>query len=125
MRCYSGRIFNADKACSNPLFLEIKRRAIGRRVPHFGWRRTLQQSVTEAATVPGFAQVMERVAYIENYTSELGRQYGSHYVPGWVNLVDAQFLYWAVRHAKPNVIVQTGVSNGLSSAFMMLALAKN
>src|SRR5262249_19936155 len=47
------------------------------------------------------------------------------YVAGWVNLVDAQFLYWVVRHVKPKVIVQTGVSNGLSSAFMMLALAKN
>jgi predicted O-methyltransferase YrrM len=30
-----------------------------------------------------------------------------------------------VRRAKPKTIVQTGVCNGLSSAFMMLALARN
>jgi len=44
---------------------------------------------------------------------------------GWVNLDDALFLYWLIRQLKPRTIVQTGVCNGLSAAFMMLALAKN
>lgn len=57
--------------------------------------------------------------------AELGRKYGACYQPGWVNLTDAVFLYWLVRRAKPKTIVQTGVCNGLSSAFIMLALAKN
>jgi predicted O-methyltransferase YrrM len=94
-------------------------------VPNFAWRRVLREAMAEASTVPGFAQAMERVTFIEQYLAGLKERYHSHYVAGWVNLVDAQFLYWVVRHAKPKVIVQTGVSNGLSSAFMMLALAKN
>jgi predicted O-methyltransferase YrrM len=120
-----GRIFNAGLPCNNLLFREIKKLAIGGRVPNFALRRVLERAMEEASTVPGFAQVMERVAYIEKDMAELGRRYQAHYIPGWVNLVDAQFLYWAVRQAKPEIIVQTGVSNGLSSAFMMLALAKN
>jgi len=68
---------------------------------------------------------VERKAHIERYTAELGRRYRAQYVAGWVNLADAQFLYWVVRRLKPKTIVQAGVSNGLSSAFMMLALAKN
>jgi hypothetical protein len=44
---------------------------------------------------------------------------------GVVNLDDALFLYWLIRQLKPRTIVQTGVCNGLSAAFMMLALAKN
>jgi predicted O-methyltransferase YrrM len=87
--------------------------------------RVLKQAMEEASAVPGYDQIMERIAYIENYLAELGRRHQAHYIAGWINLMDAYFLYWAVRHAKPKVIVQTGVSNGLSSAFMMLALAKN
>jgi predicted O-methyltransferase YrrM len=57
--------------------------------------------------------------------NELGRKYHAHYVPGWVNFDDALFLYWLVRQVKPRTIVQTGVCNGLSAAFMMLGLVKN
>jgi predicted O-methyltransferase YrrM len=46
-------------------------------------------------------------------------------LPGWVNLDDALFLYWLVRQVKPRTIVQTGVCNGPSSAFMILGLVKN
>ena len=42
-----------------------------------------------------------------------------------VDLDDAVFLYWLVRQTKPRRIVQCGAFNGRSSAFMMLALAKN
>jgi predicted O-methyltransferase YrrM len=122
---FPGRIFNAGLPCNNPLFLALKKLASGKKVPNKALDRVLKDAMEEARTVPGYVQVMERVAYIENYLAELGRRHQAHYIAGWVNLVDAHFLYWAVRHAKPQVIVQTGVSNGLSSAFMMLALAKN
>jgi predicted O-methyltransferase YrrM len=122
---FPDRIFNAGLPSNNALFREIKKLAFAGRVPAFALRRVLKQTMEEASTVPGFAQAMERVAFIEDYMAALGRRYEAHYIPGWVNLVDAQFLYWAVRQAKPEIIVQTGVSNGLSSAFMMLALAKN
>lgn len=124
-RCYSGRIHHADFPCSNPLFLNIKSRARRGRVPDRAWRQVQRDAMAEAATVPGFDQLMERKAYVDRYLADLDQRYQSHFVAGWVNLVDAQFLYWLVRRLKPKTIVQTGVSNGLSSAFMMLALAKN
>jgi hypothetical protein len=51
-----------------------------------------------------------------------GLKYGARYVAGWVMMADAQYLYWLVR--RPAEGKQTGVSNGLSSAFMMLAQPK-
>jgi predicted O-methyltransferase YrrM len=125
VRNFPGKIYNADRPCSNALFLDLRKMARRSAIPDRAWRSVLQEVTKEASSVPGFDQVMERKAYVESYLAELGQRYHSHYVAGWVNPVDAQFLYWVVRHAKPNTIVQTGVSNGLSSAFMMLALAKN
>lgn len=124
-RCYSGRVHNPGCQSSNPLFHEIQKLAWRNSVPNRAWRPILRDAMAEASAIAGFDQVMERKAYIEAYLAELGRRYQSNFVAGWVNLVDAQFLYWIVRRTKPRTIVQTGVSNGLSSAFMMLALAKN
>src|SRR5580704_4407948 len=124
-RCYSGRLHNLDCANRNPLFVEINKLARRGKVPNRAWRQTLHDAMAEASTVPGFDQVAERKAFVETTLAELGQRYQSHFIAGWVNLVDAQFLYWLVRRLKPKTIVQTGVSNGLSSAFIMLALAKN
>jgi predicted O-methyltransferase YrrM len=124
-RFFPDRIHNADRPCSNPLFFEIRKLAKGDMVPGRAWKEVLHDAMEEARAIPGFDQVMERKAYIEKYLAELEQRYRSHYIAGWVNLTDAQFLYWVVRRIKPRTIVQTGVSNGLSSAFMMLALAKN
>ena len=124
-RNFPNHIHNIDRTSANPLFLEIKKLAKGDRVPPRAWRQVRAEAMDEARTVPGFDQVMERKTFIESYIAELERRYRAKYEPGWVNLVDAQFLYWAVRQTKPKTIVQAGVSNGLSSAFMMLALAKN
>lgn len=125
VRNYPGRIFNADPKNDNELYAAVKKMAMGNRVWDWSWGSVLKKAMAEAETVPGFEQVMERKAYIERYLAEIGRTHGAHYVAGWVTLADAQFLYWAVRQLKPKTIVQAGVSNGLSTAFMMLALAKN
>jgi len=120
-----GYFMNADLHCDNPLFCEIKHLAFLNKVPNFAWRRVLKRAMAEAATVPGFSHVMDGRAYIERYAENIARTHQAYYSPGWVNVIDAQFLYWAVRKLKPKVVVQTGLSNGLSCAFMMLALAKN
>ena len=75
--------------------------------------------------MPHSDQVFERRGFIEKYLVEITKKYGAHYAAGWVNLDDALFLYWLVRKLNPKTIVQTGVCNGLSSAFMMLGLIKN
>lgn len=119
------RIENADRPCRNPLLLAIRKLADHDVVPRDAWQPIYSEVMAEARTVPGFDQVMERKRYIERYFAKLDRRHRAHYVAGWVTPVNAQFLYWAVRRAKPKTVVQTGVSNGFSSAFIMLALAKN
>jgi predicted O-methyltransferase YrrM len=125
VRNHPGRVFNIDKATSNIVFRELKALIKGDTVPDKAWGRIIKRSLDEARTVAGAEQVFERRAFVERYAAELQAKYHAHYVPGWVNLEDAVFLYWLVRRLKPRTIVQTGVCNGLSSAFIMLALAKN
>jgi predicted O-methyltransferase YrrM len=125
VRNFPGHLFNHDKSCENPALQVLGRLAQGDEVPDQAWPAVLGETLVEAASVPYAAQVFERRIYVEQYMNELGRKYHAHYVPGWVNLDDALFLYWLVRQVKPRTIVQTGVCNGLSAAFMMLGLVKN
>jgi predicted O-methyltransferase YrrM len=125
VRNYPGKIFNRNGVCTSPVFGELLKQARGDDVADGTWNKILADTLIEAASVPGAAQVFERRNYIENYMAELGRKYHALYVAGWVNLDDALFLYRLVRQTKPRKIVQCGACNGLSSSFMMLALAKN
>ena len=125
VRNFPGKIFNAEKSCDNIVYANLKKLAKNGTVADAAWRPVLDEALEEAKTVPHADQVFERRAYIENYIKELTEKYGAHYSAGWVNLDDALFLYWLVRKLKPKTIVQTGVCNGLSSAFMMLGLVKN
>jgi predicted O-methyltransferase YrrM len=125
VRNYPGSVFNIDKATDNIVFSELKALLEGETVPDKAWGPIIRGALEEARTVAHAEQVFERRAFIERYAAELQTKYQAHYVPGWVNLEDAVFLYWLVRGLKPRTIVQTGVCNGLSSAFMMLALARN
>lgn len=126
VRNFPGKIFNADKDDgSNVVYNELKKMARKNEIPESAWSSILRKSLDEARSVPHAEQVFERKEFVEKYLDGLRNQHNAHYNPGWVNLEDALFLYWTVRHLKPKRIVQAGVCNGLSSAFMMLALAKN
>jgi predicted O-methyltransferase YrrM/SAM-dependent methyltransferase len=125
VRNFPGKIFNRDQPSDNPAFAALRRIAGGDQVPDDSWHQILADALAEATSVPHSSQVFERRTFIERYVAEIGRKYRAHYVPGWVNLEDALFLYWLVRQAKPCKVVQCGVCNGLSSAFMMLGLVKN
>jgi predicted O-methyltransferase YrrM len=125
VRNYPGRIFNRRQPCHNPVYEALSGMARRDRVPDFRWRKVLSAAVAEIKTIPHVEQIFERRAFTEGYITELRRTYGAQYQPGWVNLQDAAFLYWLVRRAKPKTVVQTGVCNGLSAAFMILALVKN
>ena len=125
VRNLPGTIFNADKPCNNTVYAELRKLGQGDQVPSQAWDQVLKGALDEAKTVPHAGQVFERRQFIEQYMRDIAKKYRAHYAAGWVNLDDAVFLYWLVRRLKPKTIVQTGVCNGLSSAFMMLALAKN
>jgi predicted O-methyltransferase YrrM len=125
VRNFPGHFFNREKPCENAAFRALGRVAQQDEVPIQAWHPVFGETLVEAASVPYAAQVFERRSYIKQYLAELSRTYHAHYLPGWVNLDDALFLYWLVRQVKPRTIVQTGVCNGLSAAFMMLGLVKN
>jgi predicted O-methyltransferase YrrM len=125
VRNFPGHIFNHDRLCENAAFQALSRSAQGDEVADRVWDAILAEALVEAASVAHAQQVFERRSFVEHYMAELGHKYRAHYVPGWVNLDDALFLYWLVRRVKPRTIVQTGVCNGLSAAFMMLGLVKN
>jgi hypothetical protein len=126
VRNFPGQIFNADKPCSNQVYQELRKLSgRGDKIPDQAWDKVLADALAEAKTVPHAAQVFERQAFIKQYIQDLASKYQAHYAAGWVNPDDALFLYWLVRKLKPKTIVQTGVCNGLSSAFMMLGLVKN
>lgn len=125
VRNFPGRILNRYKPSSNPVYVELLKLADGKYVDDGVWTRILSEALAEAKNVPHVEQIFERRDYVESYMGDLQRKYGGHYVPGWVSLNDALFLYWLVRNLKPKTIVQTGVCNGLSASFMVLALVKN
>ena len=125
VRNFPGKIFNRDRPSKNPVYASLEQMVKGDEVPDRAWGPVLKEALEEARTVPHSEEVFERRTYIENYMKTIAEKYQAHYAAGWVNLDDALFLYWLVRKLKPTTIVQTGVCNGLSSAFMMLGLVKN
>jgi len=125
VRNHPGKVFNLDAPSSNSVYAQIKGMCREGTVADTDWDQILDEALADARTVPHADRVFERRSCIEICLADLGRTYGAHYVGGWVNLSDALFLYWLVRQSRPMVIVQTGVCNGLSSAFMVLALVKN
>jgi predicted O-methyltransferase YrrM len=125
VRNFPGRIFNRDRPCKNTAFEALADFAQGGEVADQVWDAVLAEALVDATSVPHAQQVFERRSFIEHYMAELSHKHRAHYVPGWVNLDDALFLYWLVRRVNPKTIVQTGVCNGLSTAFMMLGLVKN
>src|SRR5580700_4563445 len=64
----------------NPLLVEVRKMATRDKVPRKIWRQVCQDMMAEAATVPGFDQVMERKTFIDNYMATLGERYHSHYL---------------------------------------------
>ena len=122
VRNFPGKIFNADTPSGNSVLEELKKLANKGEVADTKWASVLQSTLAEAKTVPHADLVLQRRDALEQHMVELSARYGARYIAGWVNLDDAIFLYWLVRKLKPETIVQCGVCNGLSSAFMMLAL---
>ena len=125
VRNFPGKILNRELPCTNPVYVELTKLAGGDELKDEVWAPVLQEALIEAKTVPHADLVLQRRAALEEHFAELGSRYRARYLAGSVNFEDALFLYWLVRKLNPKTIVQCGVCNGLSSAFIMLALAKN
>lgn len=125
VRNFPGKVFNLHQPNHNPFYAILKQLMTADEIADIKWRNILDEMLQEIKTIPHAEEVFQRKTFVEQYLQNLSASHHAHYHPGWVNLEDALFLYWVVRRKQPQVIVQTGVCNGLSSAFMMLALVKN
>lgn len=103
VRNFPGRILNADKPSSNVVYAKIKELALpgSTEVPDRTWNGVLARALEEARTVPHSEQVFERRDFIEKFLRGITEKYQAHYAAGSVNLDDALFLYWLVRHLNP------------------------
>ncbi len=55
---------------------------------------------------------------------EIKNLYGE-FLPSILSMEEAQILYYLVRHFKPKIVVETGVSDGISSLMILTAIKEN
>ena len=61
----------------------------------------------------------------QEYDAIVGAAGGEGYTPGGIGLAERTYLYAILRTLKPKIAVETGVANGFSTAFALLALERN
>jgi hypothetical protein len=71
-----------------------------------------------------------RASGLREHLLEKGREHadavgGSGHSLGAIGYTEGGYLYAVCRHVRPRVAVETGVANGFSTAFSLLALAGN
>jgi predicted O-methyltransferase YrrM len=125
VRNFPGKIQNPNKSSGNIVYKALRQFSKNGEIADTTWNHIIEGALNEAMAIPHANEVFSRRTYIQDYLKKLSDRYGAHYVAGSINQDDAAFLYWLVRQLKPTTVVQTGVCNGLSSAFLVLALVKN
>ena len=125
VRNFPGSFYNADAPSTNPVLGIMRSMMRDGVIADDVWAEVLESALAELRATPGAPQLFERQEEAANYFGEINRQFGGHYLPGWMNLDDALFLYWLIRQSRPRTIVETGVCNGFSAGVAVLALARN
>lgn len=74
---------------------------------------------------PDYKNFRRKLAELETFIDYLNSTLPGEYHHGGLAVEDGLFLYWFVRMTQPKIMVQTGVSNGVSCAFITLALKHN
>jgi len=114
------------RAYPNRLFDEIWRMSVFGYVKPHRFESRFKEAWREInEEIPASKEVFENRDWMNDWIGKLNASRPGTYFPGWVSMEDGAFLYWAVRVLKPKCIVQTGVCNGLSSAFMVMAMERN
>ena len=88
-------------------------------------RPQLDYTAKELETDANYKEFRDKLFELEEFVAELNRKGPGRFFHGGISLDDGAFLYWLVRNLKPKAIVQTDTSNGISCAFMTMALARN
>jgi predicted O-methyltransferase YrrM len=92
-----------------------------------GWKSALEDLEAHFGNV---AEILEEPALqkVEDYTRRLlaDIRHGDTYMPYWAaDSVMARLCYLACRLVSPEIVVETGVAYGVSSAFILRALEMN
>jgi len=98
------------------------------------FRRRIRRDFVESflhdrGALESYEQEIGRSGLLE-HIRERRREYDAavrdeSYTPGGIGLAERTYLYAILRTLRPHVAVETGVANGFSTAFALLALAKN
>ena len=113
----------AVRAASNPRDVAYRRRLRHRFEDDFlrerGALARYEREIAESGIHDHIRQ--KRVEY--DALLAASRQEG--YTTGAIGLAERTYLYALIRHLRPRTAVETGVANGFSTAFLLLALERN
>lgn len=108
-RIFTRRIWKNPADCQDVLF--------------GGTKGELGSLLQEVQKDPLNAELVGKLKVFKNVKGFTSR--GKRYIPGNISQLQAHTLYAIIRKLKPEVILETGVCNGYSTAFILLALQKN
>jgi predicted O-methyltransferase YrrM len=98
----------------------LERRQIRSEVGRFlGGRAQLSAYAREVRTSGLLEHLFEKA---REHQAEVG---GTGHSLGAIGYAEGTYLYAVMRHVRPHVAVETGVANGFSTAFSLLALERN
>jgi predicted O-methyltransferase YrrM len=136
-RNYAGAVHNVasptkrtETSLGNPFFQKIYSQKLmtvcgpNPADPDF-LRPTIEACARQLEGDSDYAEFEGKYQELDDFIKYLNATFPGEYYSGGVNIEDGLFLYYAVRMVKPDSIIQTGVSNGVSSSFMVLALKHN
>jgi len=113
----------AVRAASNPRDVAYRRRLRRRFEDDFlGERGALARYEQEIAESGIVSHIREKRREYDALLAASGQE---GYTTGAIGLAERAYLYALVRHLRPTTAVETGVANGFSTAFLLLALERN
>lgn len=110
------------RAAANPRDVAYRRRL----------RRRFEDFLGERGALARYESELEQSGIVDHirakrreYDALLAAAGREGYTTGAIGLAERTYLYALVRHLKPKTAVETGVANGFSTAFLLLALERN
>jgi predicted O-methyltransferase YrrM len=113
----------AVRAASNPRDVAYRRRLRRRFEDEFLGERGALDRYEREIRDSGIVDHMREKR--REYDALIAAAGGEGYTTGAIGLAERVYLYAIVRHLRPSTAVETGVANGFSTAFTLLALERN
>ena len=116
-----------DRSSTNPAFKhfsEIKMLALrGHDPANYDFMAPYIEAVArDLEGDANYLNFLDKTNELEDFIGDLNKNHPGEYHSGSVSTEDGKFLYYLIRLVEPKTVVQTGVSNGTSCAYITLAL---